>query len=114
MKPTKKQIAEKIGVSDSTMRKWAPSKRDKWRHLAESDCTQYTATYFDLLNQLAFAVAALSAANGRYSASLHIGATTGFMVHDHLNIANKPAESIVLYCADDIVKALKALEKYHD
>lgn len=57
---TQKQLSEKIGVHERTIRKWSPRKRQQWQSLAAKG---RDLTWFDLLAQLCFEVDAFNAAN---------------------------------------------------
>lgn len=67
---TQKQLSEKIGVHERTIRKWSPRKRKQWQALASKG---RDATWFDLLAQLCFEVDAHNATEADVYYSLEIG-----------------------------------------
>lgn len=54
---TQKQLSEKIGVHERTIRKWSPRKRQQWQSLAAKG---RDVTWFELLAQLCFEVDAFN------------------------------------------------------
>lgn len=57
---TQKQLSEKIGVHERTIRKWPKRKRQQWQSLAAKG---RDVAWFDLLAQLCFEVDAHNAAD---------------------------------------------------
>lgn len=67
---TQKQLSEKIGVHERTIRKWSKRKRQQWQSLAAKG---RDVAWFDLLAQLCFEVDAHNAADKETYYSLELG-----------------------------------------
>ena len=108
-----RELAQKIGVHERTIRKWSPAKREQWQALAATKATTYDAAYFDLFNQLAFNVAAFNAASDSFTALLDISKGSNFYIFQRVSDIELTTEFMLpLYKANDIATALSELEKY--